>query len=803
MSAGPSVLSSSADTLRQAFDVIRRLDGKSADAEPLRELHNLCPAADDWARLLSSMSLDKASFGLRVGESRANVIHALSGWCRNFKTSQVGGRTKNQAAVYGYLAVLLITLITMEESQPGLAAGHDCRETCQRLVRDADVRAALHSLYAPMSGDRRSGGHCDQEWTQIADAELEFHRHGSTSFILHGKAPQIKGRRLSFALKCVLLPYASIPAIAEATRNYENDHNSLDVDGRQVENMVHVWASTGRWILMDFVEGRTLAEEIEEIKNDPVERPITWGRRRVVSPANNVRLDLLRRLGPPLLSALGQLHAQGKRHDDLSPSNIIVTRQEPGDSGPEYRVKFVDFGRNYLYIGVVGAVDRPDAVFVAPEVRENARDVPYADLYSLGRILIALGDVGENGDGTVPDRFYGQAPLIARLIEDLIEQRPEYRLLVFRPAPDEKNVYLALRDVLVQELDVTQGELVKDQAQRGRAIPDSRQSLVAMVTSVFPPSREQKKRRRVYRIRKEQNVLSDPRRSMYARWLLIFSVIASIDYYITAGVCIYWFLRDIGIDILNPADEIFLRLIGARSDFIPLIDSLRRPDYHLGQVWTNLPARVVCLSFSLAKVRYYHNIIGGLTTRVADSPELPGAGLRVTAEFIMRTMALYSSWLILGANLVDVHWWPLASALGYTGALAVDTFSSWFIVVYLKRAREQKLSTVPAKHQKVTGFDAYLQWVPSMAFCTVVVWVVGFGIYRGWFHDTVVYVAVVVLINIGLIYVIKTGTNALDIRTGLTRCFLAAERLRYEADDRAGLRSSTHSPSRPTLISTG
>ena len=44
------------------------------------------------------------------------------------------------------------------------------------------------------------------------------------------------------------------------------------------------------------------------------------------------------------------------------------------------------------------------------------------------------------------------------------------------------------------------------------------------------------------------------------------------------------------------------------------------------------------------------------------------------------------------------------------------------------------------------------------------------------------YATLVALVNVGLFYLIKTGANVLDIRTGLNRCFLAAERLRYEKD---------------------
>jgi hypothetical protein len=78
---------------------------------------------------------------------------------------------------------------------------------------------------------------------------------------------------------------------------------------------------------------------------------------------------------------------------------------------------------------------------------------------------------------------------------------------------------------------------------------------------------------------------------MYARWLLLFSILASLNFVATSLVPIYWFLRDIGIDILNPADEIVLRVIGARPDVIPVIDGLRASDYVLGQVTHNFPAR--------------------------------------------------------------------------------------------------------------------------------------------------------------------------------------------------------------------
>jgi serine/threonine protein kinase len=804
VSIGVPTETTGTDRLRHVFKHVVALQSGPSDAIRLRHIHELCPTVDDWRRMLSAIPLDKQSFQLDVGVQRETAIDRLARWCPAFKTSRTGGHTKAEARTHGYLSVLLITLITMAEgarpdtdttNAPDAAGetvptGHDCDALCRPLLRDAAVHSVLLDLYAPSDEECPAGEPCAEEWARIDTAALEFHRHGTTSFILSGlPSRQSAGRRIKFAFKCVLFPYSNIAVIAAKTRTYAVEHNAVDMAGRSVEHMVQVWASTSHWILMDFAEGHTLAEEIERIRHDPATVAVTWRRRRVTSPAGNVRLDVLRRLGLPLLAALSELHACGKRHEDLSPTNIIVRRRDGGRG--EYEVTFIDFGRNYLYTGAVGGLEGAEGAFVAPEVRTNADDVTRADVYSLGRILIALGDVGHNGDGTIPDRFYGQTPLIARLIEDLIDQRPDRRLLIFTVAPGNTNVYQSLRGVLEQELDATQAELVDDVAIRPYAIPYDRQTVAAMVKGLFTLSREPKKQRRLYRLRREQGVLSDPRRSMYARWLLVFSILASLNVVATSLVPIYWFLRDIGIGVLNPADEITLRLIGAKPDVIPLIDNLRASDYVLGQVAHNFPARLIGLSFSLAGVRYYMNILGGLTTRVAQSPAMSGVPLRWGTEVAIRVMAVWSSWLILGVNLVEVRWWPIASAIGYTWVVLSNVLCARFAMKFLTLARQRKFSTVPPEHQSIAGLDAFRQWGPTISLYSITVWIFAILIYVGVLKDIYVYAAAVALVNVGLFYIIKTGINALDIRTGLNRCFLAAERLRYEADRYSGLRTPT------------
>ena len=105
--------------------------------------------------------------------------------------------------------------------------------------------------------------------------------------------------------------------------------------------------------------------------------------------------------------------------------------------------------------------------------------------------------------------------------------------------------------------------------------------------------------------------------------------------------------------------------------------------------------------------------------------------------------------------------------------------SARFAIKYLTMAREAGLSTVPPPHQKITGLDSFRQWGPSMLLYSMIVWVFAISIHLGYFKDVHVYATLVAVVNVGMFYVIKGGANALDIRTGLNRCFLAAERLRY------------------------
>jgi serine/threonine protein kinase len=746
------------EELRHVFKHVAAFDQSPDDQSRLWRIGQIAERPAQWRQLLAAIPVDKLSFHMEVGIRRSDAIARLTTWCSNFTAG-----TRQNAETFGYLSVLLLMLFTIDQASEGATRSHDC-VLCRKLVATEAVRSALIGLYAPDPTEDAAA-----EWARILPGSLGFHRHGTTSLILSGHPEDpVSGRQTRFALKCVLSPYAKIPMIAHKTSTYAAEHNAHDRQGRTVRSMVHVWASTSRWILMDFAEGNTLAEELRRLKEE------TPPRRKPLE--GNVRLDLIRRLGLPLLHALGELHRHGKRHEDLSPTNIIVRRVPIAGGGEGYEVMFIDFGRNYLYTRAVGGLDGPEGSYIAPEVKEDIDDVGYADLYSLGRILVALGDVGENRDGTIPDRFYGQAPLIARFVEDLVDSDPRRRLIVFRLTPGEPDVYGSLAVILREELDVTQAALVKESEDRQDAVPDGRETVGNALRQFFPLSKEPKKQRRIRKVRKEQGVLADPRRSMYARWLIFFSWLAAINFWVTTMICVLWLCRDLGTDILNPPSQILLRQIGVRDGSVPFVDGLRRGDYRLGEVATNLPARLVGLSFAFAGIRFYQNILGGVTARVA-----PGSvWFRVTTEFGIRFIAVWSSWLIILANLVEPRWWPLLTAIGYSGTLLSDLALARFANRSLEKARERGFSTVPASHLKVTGLDLVRSWPSMMGFYLVLVWGFGTLVYLGLLKDTFVYVLVVVLVNMVLLYMIACGTRALNVRIGLARCTIAAERLRCD-----------------------
>ncbi len=141
-------------------------------------------------------------------------------------------------------------------------------------------------------------------------------------------------------------------------RTYDVD--MLAVDGKQVNFMV-----------MEYVEGRTLRALLEDLKTVPE--------------------TLLREVARQVAAGLEAIHAAGIVHRDLKPENILIT--------PDHEVKVMDLGVARLMEESVALTREGQfagsLLYAAPE-QFGGKDVgPSADLYSVGVLLYELAS-GEN-----------------------------------------------------------------------------------------------------------------------------------------------------------------------------------------------------------------------------------------------------------------------------------------------------------------------------------------------------------------------------------------------------------------------
>lgn len=170
------------------------------------------------------------------------------------------------------------------------------------------------------------------------------------------------------------------------------------------------------FIVMEYVEGRTLAEELDQ--------------RRVLPGAE------VAELGAQAGAGLAHAHAAGLVHRDVKPHNLLLRNDGV--------LKVADFGI------ARGSVDRTltqagallgTAAYMAPEVIRGERATEASDLYSLGAVLYELltgrpprriesfADLGELSTIAEPRELVPDAPArlvatIMRCLDDSPDRRP-------------------------------------------------------------------------------------------------------------------------------------------------------------------------------------------------------------------------------------------------------------------------------------------------------------------------------------------------------------------------------------------
>lgn len=815
--------------------------------EPASSVQISGAVVDSWRSLLQQIPLDERSFNDMYAPRTCDVFLAdLSEWCLSFRSrSERFQRTHRE--LFAFLSLLLITWLGVRESErrrratqdfppsgtaSAIAVSHDCGSQCRVLIRDRLVRQTILRAYAPDCRDADDGLDATtlDRWDEIDPDSLVFHRHGTTSIILRGKL----GVRDSFALKLILFPFLRFPTIARQTRQYRSRYNPED---RASGHMVDVWASTERWILMDFVEGLTLSEllprpqlverklanpeqsfsqilrthlterrtldrtgipldmddlcdltldELLQLAGTEMEQPPA----RKVSKDHKVSQRWVEALGIALFDALDSVQrtpevftsrptaAVGVAteadplphgvHGDLTPSNIVA------NDAPGLIFTLIDFGRNYLYTQSISGQGGPDAAYVAPEIKDENGPAGKADLYSLGQLLIAFGLRGGRPSGLIPDEFYARVPLVARFLEDLVQEDPEQRLMIFYVSAQDSGrqaTYADLRTLFLEELAA-----VRAADREGLTLRED--SVLAVLRDLAKPMSGAPARQwRLWRIRRKQVYYRRRQQGGYTRWLFAWSSVSAVAGTLAMATVTAWFLRDIGWSWTDRTIEALQKLTGGNENQFPFLDSLQAAGYHIPDLRANWPARLVGVSYVLIGARYYQALFSGLTPLMAWR-----GGFRdwrtFLAEFFMRLETVTSMILVLAATLVEARWWPIASAIGQT----ISLLCNWSVVSFARKAistaRAEGISTVAGDDHAITGLDSLAEWIPSSLFYTVVVWLIGSLIYIHVLHDIAVYAISVAAINIFLFYIIKCGIGAPTIRVAIARSCLCAERLR-------------------------
>ena len=179
----------------------------------------------------------------------------------------------------------------------------------------------------------------------------------------------------------------------------------------------------GPYIIMEYVDGLSLADVISEGKTDFADR-----------------LKIVHQIA----AALSVVHGKGIVHRDIKPSNILV--------GKDGRAKVTDFGIAYLasssrLTATLEVLGSPS--YMAPESFTGVRDIDHrADIFSLGVLAYEL----------LVGRRPFQATTIPGVINEITSTRP------VAPSTIDSDFPLAVQNVLAQMLAKEPGDRYQNTA---------------------------------------------------------------------------------------------------------------------------------------------------------------------------------------------------------------------------------------------------------------------------------------------------------------------------------------------------
>ena len=213
-----------------------------------------------------------------------------------------------------------------------------------------------------------------------------------------------------------------------------------------------IGAEGPRYLVMEFVEGPTLAQRLHE---------------------GPLPMRQVRRLAVELAGGLHAVHAAGLVHRDIKPSNILLAPAPMPTV--DFHVKLADFGLAQLTDAAAATTPGlvlGTAAYLAPEQVRGEACGPAADIYAFGLVLMEA----ISGERAFPDAS-GIGAVIARLVESpaipdgLDPQWSELLLAMTATDPAERPTALEIARILARPMTARDGSAASAATAAVTALP--------------------------------------------------------------------------------------------------------------------------------------------------------------------------------------------------------------------------------------------------------------------------------------------------------------------------------------------
>ncbi len=210
------------------------------------------------------------------------------------------------------------------------------------------------------------------------------------------------------------------------------------IDHPHIQHMLNTGEKrSDEYLVMEYIEGRTLREVLEEHDGKPLPTP-----------------EALRYI-LQICDALAYCHEHGIFHRDIKPENVMV--EDDGD------IKLIDFGvallegaRRVTWRGLTGTVGTPD--YMSPEQIKGERGAAGSDIYATGVILYEMLSghppfEGENVFAVMNQHATQDPPSILLSRPDLSPELATVIMKAIRRDPEKRFKSMREMESALQNLD--------------------------------------------------------------------------------------------------------------------------------------------------------------------------------------------------------------------------------------------------------------------------------------------------------------------------------------------------------------